>query len=58
MQNGLLAKKVCPCRITAYDTRKGNFARTLVRAKAPFLFAFCKKAHPLPQRNRTRVFFV
>ena len=40
------------------DTFKGSFARTFVRAKAPFLCAFCKKAHPLPQRNRTRVIFV
>ena len=39
-------------------TAKGNFARTFVRAKAPFLFAFCKKAHPLPQRNRMCVVFV
>ena len=39
-------------------TAKGNFARTFVCAKAPFLFAFCKKAHPLPQRNRMCVVFV
>jgi hypothetical protein len=57
MQNGLLAKKFVSYRTTGYDTRKGSFARTFVRAKAPFLFAFCKKAHPLPQRNRMRVFF-
>ena len=28
-----------------------------VRAKVPFLLAFCKKVHPLQQRNRTRVAF-
>ena len=31
------------------DTFKGSFARTFVRAKAPFLFAFCKKTHPLKE---------
>ena len=58
MQNGLLAKKFVPAGSLHTIPAKGNFARTFVRAKAPFLFAFCKKAHPLPQRNRTRVFFV
>ena len=58
MQNGLLAKKFVSYRITGYDNCKVSFARMFVRAKAPFLFAFCKKTHSLPQRNRTRVFFV
>ena len=57
MQNGLLAKTFVSCRITAYDDRKGGFARTFVPAKAPFLVAVCKKAQLLPQRNRTRVVF-
>ena len=47
----------CNTVITVADNRKGSFARTFARAKALFLFAFCKKAHPLPQRNRMRVFF-
>ena len=58
MQNGLLAKTFVLCRITAYDDRKGGFARTFVHGKAPFLPAFCKKAHPQPQRNRTREVFM
>ena len=57
MQNGLLAKTFVSCQITAYDTRKGSFARVLVRGKASFLVAVCKKAQLLPQRNRTRVVF-
>ena len=57
MQNGLLSKKFVSCRTTVYDNRKGSFARTFVRVKAPFFPAFCKKVHPLPQRNRMRVFF-
>ena len=31
MQNGSLAKTFVLCQITAYDTRKGSFARTFVR---------------------------
>ena len=44
MQNGFFAKIFVPSRITAYDTRKGSFARALVRGKAPFLAAVCQKA--------------
>ena len=43
MQNCFFAKTFVPCQITAYDTRKGSFARTLVRGKAPFLSAFLQK---------------
>ena len=57
-----LAAETAPVKVIRVgsfeDTFKGSFARTFVRAKAPFLCAFCKKAHPLPQRNRTRVIFV